>query len=127
MLSTVDQTSTADQTSATDQKTKADYEIAITLQDGNASPPDPLPEMHVGQTVRYLSAAGEVRILFTGESPFRTDGKTMTNVPGGVILTLLSPGSALPCRCFVTPDGGTEVGWDKDHPRAGGNHKVSKP
>lgn len=119
--------STADQSTAADQTTTADYEITITLQDGNTSPPDPMPEMHVGQTVRYSSAAGEVRILFTDRSPFRADNKTDTSVPGAVILTLLSAGDSLPCRCFVTPKGGKEVGWDKDHPWAGGDHKVSKP
>jgi hypothetical protein len=109
----------------------ADYEITITLKEGHAVPPSPIPIMTVGETVRYSSGAGEVRILFLQRSPFRTDDLTMTSVPGSVILTLVSDSGSgtLPCGCFITPPGGTELGWGigLDNELSGGNHKVTEP
>ena len=109
--------------------TSANHEITIALQGDNAMPPNPLPEMHVGETVRYSSPAGKVRILFPDRSPFRTDNETMTNIPDSVILPLLSDtgDGTLPCRCFIRLPDGKEVGWDEDHPLSGGDHKVTKP
>jgi hypothetical protein len=131
--------STADQTTAADQTTKADHEITIALEGGSVFPLEPIPEMHVGQTVRYSSRpedeVTEVRIVFPECSPFREDHTKGTEILGtalsgsparSVILTLLSAGE-LPSRCFLTLKDGTVHGWDKDHPEAGGVGKVSKP
>jgi hypothetical protein len=109
--------------------TKPDHEIKITLQNGNAVPPSPILTMAVGETVRYSSDGGEVRMLFQQQSPFRTDNLTMTSVPGSVILTLVtgSAGGLLPCGCFITPPGGPEVGWNPNNPLAGVHHRVTPP
>ena len=109
---------------------KADHEITVTLQGSDVRPPNPIPTMAVGETVLYKSnVPGEVRIEFPGPSPFRTDAASLTSVPGGVILTLQTSSGAgtLDCRCFVTPVGGREVGWDLNNPLAGGQHKVTPP
>ena len=77
---------------------KAHHEINLTLEKGYAvapsSPSSPII-MAVGETVRYSSDAGEVRILFKQQSPFRIDDVTETYVPGSVILTLLSGSMAV--------------------------------
>ena len=117
-------------TTPTTKPIKADHEITITLEGGDARPPNPIPTMAVGETVLYRSSVpGEVRIEFPGQSPFRTDGAKSTSVPGWVILTLQTSSGAgtLDCRCFITPVGGREVGWSLDNPRAGGQHKVTPP
>ena len=105
------------------------HQIMITLEGSNALPPDPMPDMIVGDTVEYLSnVPGEVRIQFTGASPFRKDQTQMTSVPGGQTLTLLT-GSSNPfdCRCFITPLNGKELGWSPSTPLSGGHHKVTPP
>jgi hypothetical protein len=119
--------STADQTTAVDKTTKVDHDISIALKDGHALPPNPMPELHFGQTVRYRSPAGKVRIVFPDQSPFRTaDNQPMTEVQDSEIATLVTEGT-FTCRCFITPENGQPVGWDEQHPESGGVHKVSKP
>lgn len=107
------------------------HEIKITLKNGkDAEPPNPLPDMRVGETVRYSSDAGEVTIVFPERSPFRDDNKKMTEIQGSLILTLISdstdaPGGVLPCRCFVTRSAdGVRVGWASDSLGSGGDHHV---
>jgi hypothetical protein len=117
---------TADQTTAADKTTKVDHDIIIALEHGNAVPPDPMPELHFGQTVRYRSPAGKVRIVFPNLSPFRNDNQAMTEVQDSEIATLVTDGT-FTCRCFITPENGQEVGWDPQHPDSGGIQKVSKP
>jgi hypothetical protein len=112
--------------STADQTTKVDHEITINLRGGNALAPDPMPAMKVGETVRYTSPSGKVRMVFPDPSPYRTDSKTMNEVLDSEIVTLTSDGE-FTCRCFITPPNGKEVGWDPQHPDSGGVHKVSKP
>ena len=109
----------------------ANHEITITREGSLALPPDRFPDMAVGETVRYSSSAGEVSIVFPDRSPFRTDNKTMTSVPGGVVLTLVSGSGnsgkdALVCRCFITLPNEQKIGWDETAPanRCGGDHHV---
>ena len=71
-----------------------------------------MPEMEVGETVRYSSnplKSGQITVQFLERSPFREDNVTGTEVPGGVILTLVndSGGGMLPCHYFITPPGGS--------------------
>jgi hypothetical protein len=108
---------------------KADHEIKITLKDGHAVAPSSIFAMAVGETVCYASDDGEVRILFRERSPFRTDVRTMTSVPGSVILTLAygSPDGIMEGDCFITPSDGTEVGYDPEHPSPGVHHRVTPP
>src|SRR5690348_9599541 len=58
------------------------------------------PDMNVTETVRYSSKDGEVTIHLTGHSPFRYDDMTGTQVPGGVILTLVKSSEGLPDGVF---------------------------
>jgi hypothetical protein len=102
------------------------HQIKITLRGNLALPPDPLPFMRVGETVRYFSDEGEVRIEFPERSPFRTDNQTNTSIPGGIVVTLLSESgdAGFPCRCHITPPNGQEVGWAPNAEASGGVHKV---
>jgi hypothetical protein len=118
--------STADQTTAVDKTTKVDHDISIALKDGHAFPPNPIPELHFGQTVRYTSSAGKVRIVFPDQSPFRTDDLPMTEVQDSEVAKLVTDGT-FTCRCFITLPNGDVAGWDPQHPESGGVHKVSKP
>ena len=112
-----------------------DFDIEIKMRKNatgvptDAVPPNPLPPMKVGQTVRYFSKDGDVRIVFPQRSPFREDDLPMTQVPGAMILTLVSdsgpsPNDALRCRCFIKPPDGPEVGWVSNTSDSGGDHHV---
>jgi len=111
----------------------ANHEIKITFEGGSVSPPNPMPLMCVGETVRYSSnpkGSGEITINFPERSPFRDDDVTGTEVPGEVILTLVSDSGegTLPSHCFITPPGGgPRIGWSTSTPDAGGNVKVTRP
>jgi hypothetical protein len=117
---------TTDQTTTLGPTIKADYEIEIALTGNSVFPSKPIPDMKVGETVRYTSKAGQVTIEFPQCSPFRDDHEHGTSVSGEVILKLISAGN-LSSRCYVKRPDGTVVGWDKNHPKAGGGTKVSKP
>jgi hypothetical protein len=120
-------------TKPTPKRIHVNHEIKITFEGGYVSPPNPMPHMHVGETVRYSSnpkTAGEVTIKFPVRSPFRLDEVPETEVPGEVILTLVNDSGAgtLPSHCFITPPGGgPRIGWSTSTPNAGGNVKVSRP
>lgn len=117
----------ADQTASLGPTITADHEIEIALTGKSVYPAKPIPDMKVGETVRYTSKAGAVTIEFPECSPFRDDHEHGTSVPGDVILKLVSAGD-INSRCYVKlSSDGTVVGWDKDHPEAGGGGKVSKP
>jgi hypothetical protein len=72
------------------------------------------------------AAAGTVRILFAGRSPFRTDDRLMTEVQDSEVATLVVEGD-FECRCFIKLPNATEVGWDPQHPESGRVHKVGHP
>ncbi len=93
----------------------------------------PFPDMEVGETVRFFSKEGEVTIHLTGASPFRTDRKIGTQVPGGVILTLVQESEGEGFRngtfhigCSLTLRDGTVVGWP-ELPGAGGDPHIKQP
>src|SRR3989442_15828303 len=51
----------------------ADHEILIRLEEGkHAIPPNPMPAMKVGETVRYLSYDGQVTNAFSGAVTVQT-------------------------------------------------------
>jgi hypothetical protein len=109
------------------------HEIEIKLEELRANYLYTFPEMRVMETVRYFSKDGEVTIHFSGHSPFRHDETTDTQVPGGVILTLVKSSEdrglqndAFHCGCSVKLSSGEEVGWPK-LPNAGGEQPVGKP
>ena len=94
------------------------------------------PEMTVGETVRFFSNEGEVTIHLPGVSPFRTDQVTGTQVPGGVILTLVQASEdqsllsndklRMKFGCSLTLPGGTVFGWPTIS-GAGGEPHVKQP
>jgi hypothetical protein len=90
----------------TTKKIHVNHEIKLT-QEGDYG----MPHMEVGQTVRYSinpAGSGEVTVEFPERSPFREDEVTGTEVPGGVILTLVSDSgeSTLPCHYYIKPPSG---------------------
>jgi hypothetical protein len=107
-------------------KTSRHHEIKINLDGEYAAPAEPIPFMWVGDTVRYWSDGGEVRIVFPDRSPYRADDVTKSYVPGAVILTLVTANETegFMGRCYITPPGKAEVGWSPDYPAAGGVHRV---
>ncbi|SRR6266478_7418833 len=103
----------------------ADHEILIRLEEGkHAIPPNPMPAMKVGETVRYLSYDGQVTMRFPELSPFRQDNQTNTEVSGSEPQQLLRAGK-FESRCFLMLQGGMMVGWDPNgSPQSGGVHDV---
>jgi hypothetical protein len=100
----------------------------------DAVPPNPFPEMAVGDTVRYVSNDGEVTIEFEGPSPYRLDDVPGTKVSGGVIVTVVSKSTgrglkddAFQCHCFLTLPGGQVIGWGPGSSISGADHHVKKP
>jgi hypothetical protein len=109
------------------------HEVEIRLEELRGNYYYPFPDMNVTETVRYFSKDGEVTIHFTGHSPFRHDDATGTQVPGGVILTLVKasegrdlPNDAFHCGCSVTLSTGEVVGWPQ-LASAGGDTHVHQP
>ena len=109
------------------------YEIPVSKESLQGSY-YPFPaDMKVGETVRFSSDEGEVTIHLTKVSPFRTDDKTGTQVPGGVILTLVQASKGedflndpFHMGCSLTLPDGTVVGWPT-LPGAGGDPHVRQP
>jgi hypothetical protein len=103
----------------------ADHEITIRLTDGGHAKPDIPAAMKVGETVRYTSSDGDLRIVFPNGSPFGDTGTDIAEIRGERTLTLQREGVFL-CRCFITPSGSIqEVGWDPvASPQSGGEHNV---
>ena len=102
------------------------HEIKITRVGKDAVPPRPMPVMHVGETVRYSSDDGTVRVEFRDNgSPFQE-----TEINDGTIVTVQNSGTFL-CRCFITlfiplPDGTTTVGWEAHPSLSGADHDVPR-
>ena len=95
----------------------AHHEIPVILEEGVPVPQIPAL-IRVGDTVRYTSVDGEVRIVF--ELPFSTvkdvilEGETRVMTREGTFF----------CKCFLTLPSGTSFGWSPETPKAGGEHDV---
>jgi hypothetical protein len=99
----------------------ADHEIELKLTDAMTVVADSPGELLVGQTVRYSSPDGTVRVLFPLLSPY-----TVNEVKNAEIHQLRSPGQ-FGFRCFLTPHGSTtEIGWSPENPKSGGDHDVKQ-
>jgi hypothetical protein len=102
------------------------HEIEIKLvNQTSAIPPNPMPEMQVGDTVRYFSSAGDVTITFPLHSPFRADDTAMTEVstPGAPFPALVRAGT-FACGCVITLPNQQKVGWPMAGATSGGEHVV---
>ena len=90
----------------------AHHEIPVILIDGLPIPQIPAPgTLHVGDTVRYTSVDGEVRIEF--ELPFSDVNDV---IRGGEIRLMTRAGNFF-CKCFLVLPSGTEIGWAPNRPR----------
>ena len=73
----------------------------------------------VGDTVRYSSPDGKVRVAFDAATPY-----DVSRVGDSETRTLKQAGR-FRFSCFITPTGSTtEVGWSPSDPDAGGEHEV---
>src|SRR5258705_4613121 len=90
----------------------AHHEILVTLQKGGPVPNIP-PSMKVGETVHYKSDDGEVTIEFHKDgSPFlNLDGSEKNEVTSHEPPVKLNKAGKVTCRCFITPPGGSPIGW----------------
>ena len=95
------------------------HEIKIHLVSGVGVRPGPMRTLSVGDTVRYTSPDGKVRVEFAGPSPY-----AVNDVADSAEHTLQNAGTFV-FKCFITPAGSTEeVGWSPSDPGAGGEHDV---
>jgi hypothetical protein len=110
-------------------KPTPNHEIEIGLKGNDVLPLNPLPEMRVGDTVRFSSALGEVRIVFPESSPFRDDQVHMTEVPGSTMVTVLreSKGAGLKFGCIITLPDKSTIGWSPSNPGSGADVRVTRP
>lgn len=79
--------------------------------------------LSIADTVSYFSPSGSFRIEFPDGSLFGEPGPVV--IADSRVLTLAKDGR-FDSRCFVTPPGGTEVGWSERNPESGGPHDVGK-
>src|ERR1700737_4622017 len=94
-----------------------DHEIWIRRVGNDAIPPQPMPSMDVGETVRYSSDDGTVSVAFPDKSPFQE-----TMISGAQIVMVRNIGK-FRCRCFIDLKDGTErVGWQSDPSPSGADH-----
>ena len=102
------------------------YDIEITLlNQTEAVPPKPMPEMAVGDTVRYFSTAGKVTITFPALSPFRTDDTAETDITTDVApFPKLARAGTFASGCAITLPDQTKVGWPMAGANSGGEHVV---
>jgi hypothetical protein len=107
--------------------TSTHHEIEIIVE-GQHALPSACPAMNIGDTVRYSTLNGEVKVDFvdavTGQpaSPF---GKTKTTITGSAPQTVTTSGD-FEVRCFVKEPYETVFkGWDaKTSPQSGGQFPV---
>ncbi len=107
--------------------TTAHHEIEVKLVGGHPVPTIPSNLNH-GETVHYFSKDGLVIILFPDGTPFvdatGADMPMVTSLDPALPLSKTNTNPGFACRCYLTPAGGTTVGWSPDYPVAGGNHVV---
>lgn len=95
------------------------YDIELRL-DGENAIASPVPDLTIGNTVRYFSNDGEASVKFPEASPFEaqevSDGETVIVVKAGTFR----------CQCFIKKDGHL-FGWKNDPSPSGADHKVKQP
>lgn len=108
--------------------TTVHHEVEVKLVNGHPVPSIP-SNMNLGETVHYYSKDGLVVILFLENgTPFvdgtGTEMSVITSSDPPLALSRRSTGLGFTCRCYLTPAGGSTVGWSPNYPAAGGNHVV---
>jgi hypothetical protein len=101
----------------------ATYDVKISLVNGiHAKPPATLPDIDLGDSVRYVSDDGAVKIEFDGPSPY-----DVSTVADSQAHKVLRKGS-FRFRCFIKPRGQDQfVGWDPvKSPESGGDQIIPK-
>ena len=111
---------------------KADHEIKINLVDDRHAKPTPQSNaMNKGETVRYHSPNGKIRVEFEprpsnptkSPSPFGNDVKEIND---SELHTVTTEGT-FDCHCFIILKDGTERGWKKGSKESGGEHQIPRP
>jgi hypothetical protein len=107
--------------------TSAHHEIEIALK-GQHALPSACPEMNIGDTVRYSTLDGEVKVDFVDavtDQPASPFGKTKTTITGSALQTVSTSG-VFKVHCFVRAPYSTEfIGWDREtSPQSGGQFPV---
>jgi hypothetical protein len=104
--------------------------IEITLK-GTKVVPAAIPPLKVGDTVLYsYTGAGDLLVVFTEGSPYRTNQDANTEVPGNKKLTITQDGK-FPMGCQIVLPNNNTIGWNAKDPNgtkdSGGTHDVRKP
>jgi hypothetical protein len=107
------------------------HEIEIAVIGKTVRQPSPMPELSVGDTVRYFSKHdGKLVIVFPERSPYRSDNRVNTQVTDTETVTLARDG-VFPSGCQLELADGTVMGWNPRDPLgtkdSGGDHDVRKP
>ena len=110
---------------------KKHHEIEVTVVGKSVRQPSPMPQLFVGDTVRYFSRHdGKVVIRFPERSPYRTDNRVNTQVTGAETVTVAQDG-LFTSGCQLELSDGTVIGWNPRDPvgtkDSGGDHDVRKP
>jgi hypothetical protein len=104
------------------------HDIEITRNGNVVSPPKSMPDVRVGDTVRYVFKGTErVTITFPQLSPFQTDQQINTQVHSGETSTAVREGS-FQSGCSITLPDGKSIGWDAvtNPPESGGEIKIKR-
>jgi hypothetical protein len=102
------------------QQVGVDHDIKIMRGvDNRAVPPQPMPTLFTGQTVRYSSDDGTVTIEFPDGSPFAE-----TSVEDSQVVVVRNVGK-FHCNCLIElKNGEGKVGWDSKSGLSGADHDV---
>lgn len=107
--------------------TPVTHDFVIKLVDNVHALPTPLfssQSMAVGDSVRFTCPDGSARVEIAQGTSF---GPTVLSITDSNPHILATDGP-FRWRCFVTPHGGTEVGWDPvKSPQSGGDGQVVPP
>jgi hypothetical protein len=99
---------------------KVDHEVDI-RRVGNAAVATPsVIGMDIGETIRYSSPDGSVRIEFPQGSPY-----DQTIVRDGEVHVVQNQGH-FSSRCFLILPDNSEIGWSLDSQQSGADHDVPR-
>src|SRR5438105_4239376 len=94
------------------------YDIELHL-DGENAMPGVVPDLLVGDTVRYFSNDGKASVNFAGGSPFQEQ------LIGDDEIVVVQNAGTFRGQCFITKDH-EKFGWKKDPSPSGADHQVKE-